>query len=189
LLVAGADSDAELENSAEFLTWDQEAFSRRAPVSVTITKPIADQLTPEPSERATGNNSLLSHSRAYYGRSNSFGAADDSITSPDNDNHAHYLPKTVLGSIPQAQLAQHDQRTILFTNLHEKTTHKDLTGMLRGGRLLDIYLRNDRSATVSFAEGAAEFMNYAKRNDFYIHNKRVKFAPKIVSEVSSCSVK
>ncbi|KAH9871947.1 hypothetical protein J1614_006206 [Plenodomus biglobosus] len=68
-----------------------------------------------------------------------------------------------------------DQRTILITNLPERTTHKDLADIIRGGRLLDIFLRNDRSATVSFVEGAAEFLAYAKRTDIYLHTKRLEF--------------
>lgn len=62
-----------------------------------------------------------------------------------------------------------------ITNLSERTTHKDLAGIIRGGRLLDIFLRSDRSATVSFVEGAADFLAYAKRNDIYLHTKRLEF--------------
>ena len=55
---------------------------------------------------------------------------------------------------PVHHVPVHDQRTILVTNLSDRTTHKDLAGIVRGGRLLDIFLRNDRSATISFVEGA-----------------------------------
>lgn len=68
----------------------------------------------------------------------------------------------------------HDQRTIHIRNLPERTTHKDLVEIIRGGRLLDIYIRNDRTATVSFVEGAAEFLAYTKRNDIYLHTRRVR---------------
>lgn len=68
----------------------------------------------------------------------------------------------------------HGQRTILIANLADRTTHKDIAGVVRGGRLLDIFLRNDRSATVSFVEGAANFLAYVKRNDVYLHAKRVR---------------
>jgi hypothetical protein len=78
---------------------------------------------------------------------------------------------------PVQRIPLHDQRTVLITNLSERTTHKDLAGIVRGGRLLDIFLRNDRSATVSFVEGAAEFLAYAKRNDIYLHTKRVRSTP------------
>lgn len=68
---------------------------------------------------------------------------------------------------------RHDRRTIYFAGLPAGTTHKDLVRVLRGGRILDIYLRKDRSAAVSFVEGAQEFLKYAKRRDIYIHQKRV----------------
>lgn len=67
----------------------------------------------------------------------------------------------------------HDQRTVLISNLPERATHKELTEIIRGGRLLDIFLRNDRTATVSFVEGAGDFLAYAKRADVYLHMKRV----------------
>lgn len=74
---------------------------------------------------------------------------------------------------PLQQVPVHDQRTVLISNLSDRTTHKDITSIIRGGRLLDIFLRHDRTATVSFVEGAAEFLAYAKRNDIYLHQKRV----------------
>ena len=74
---------------------------------------------------------------------------------------------------PAQRIPLHDQRTVLISNLPERSTHKDLTGIIRGGRLLDIFLRSDRTATVSFVEGAADFLAYAKRTDVYLHMKRV----------------
>lgn len=74
---------------------------------------------------------------------------------------------------PSLQIPLHAKRTLFITNLPERTTHKDLVSVVRGGRLLDIFLRHDRSATVAFVEGAAEFLAYAKRNDIYLHTKRV----------------
>ncbi|KAL5114419.1 hypothetical protein ACEQ8H_007674 [Pleosporales sp. CAS-2024a] len=68
-----------------------------------------------------------------------------------------------------------DQRTVLISNLSERTTHKDLAAIIRGGRLLDIFLRSDRTATISFVEGAAAFLAYAKRTDVYLHSKRLEF--------------
>ena len=69
-------------------------------------------------------------------------------------------------------------------NLHERTTYKDLTDAIRGGLLLDIYLKyNDRIAFVSFVESqnAVNFMNYVKRNDVIVHGKRVSLASCISS--------
>lgn len=72
--------------------------------------------------------------------------------------------------------ARSEQRTVMFKGLSEKTTHKDIIGFLRGGTILDVFLRsNERNASVSFVEGssAQQFISYAKRNDIYIHGKRV----------------
>ena len=89
----------------------------------------------------------------------------------DKDDHHLAVPP------PDRQhFARNEQRTILIKNLSDRITHKDIADIVRGGAVLDIYLRpTDRSASVSFVEGAAAqaFMNYAKRNDIYIRGKRV----------------
>ena len=77
------------------------------------------------------------------------------------------------------QYAKWAQRTILAKNLSNRTTHKDIFNVIRGGIILDVYLRlHDRNASISFLEGAAaqDFMGYVKRNDIYIHDKRVRQA-------------
>lgn len=94
------------------------------------------------------------------------------ISDADKDDHALATP------YPEKQhYARSEQRSILIRNLSDRTTHKDIVDIVRGGALLDIYLRvADKSASVSFVEGSAAqaFMNYAKRNDIYIHGKRVR---------------
>ena len=60
----------------------------------------------------------------------------------------------------KGSMSTSEQRTLLFTNLPEKPTHAELTSYIKGGILLDIYVRNDRTAIVSFAEGASEFLHY-----------------------------
>ncbi|KAE8451878.1 hypothetical protein EG329_002719 [Mollisiaceae sp. DMI_Dod_QoI] len=75
---------------------------------------------------------------------------------------------------------QHDKfakRTVLLANLPENTTHSDLVDAVRGGMLLDLYLRgHDRTASISFLEEAAaqEFFSHVKRHDLYIKGKRVE---------------
>jgi hypothetical protein len=99
-----------------------------------------------------------------YNRVNSYGQPDSSVESPkEDDDFNESSPKVPV----------HDQRTVLITNLPERATHRDLCSIIRGGRLLDVFLRNDRTATISFVEGAAEFLAYAKRKDIYLHTKRV----------------
>ncbi|ROW12113.1 hypothetical protein VMCG_00378 [Cytospora schulzeri] len=66
-------------------------------------------------------------------------------------------------------------RSILLTNLAEGVTHGDITEAVRGGQLLDIYMRPDRAVTVSFllASDARAFFDHVRRHDLYIRHKRV----------------
>lgn len=76
----------------------------------------------------------------------------------------------------QRQPSRNEQRTILLCNLSDRTGYKDIVNIIRGGAILSIYLRsNERTASVSFVHGtsAQDFFAYAKRNDIYIHDKRV----------------
>lgn len=66
------------------------------------------------------------------------------------------------------------ERTLLITGLSDRITYKDLTDVIRGGRILYINLRNDRTATVFMLEGAAEFLAHVKRHDLYVQTKRVR---------------
>jgi hypothetical protein len=74
------------------------------------------------------------------------------------------------------QYAKNSQRTIQLSNLPEAATHAEIANVIRGGMLLDLYLRsNDRVAAISFLEEehAKAFFHYVKRNDLYIRGKRV----------------
>ncbi|KAI4275417.1 MAG: hypothetical protein LQ337_003249 [Flavoplaca oasis] len=71
---------------------------------------------------------------------------------------------------------KNDQRTVLLQNLPESVTHRDIVDIVRGGLLLDVYLRTqDRSASVSFVDGSAAqaFLSYAKRNGIYVRGRRL----------------
>ncbi|KAK5653110.1 hypothetical protein OQA88_9209 [Cercophora sp. LCS_1] len=80
---------------------------------------------------------------------------------------------------PKSQRQQFERqctRTIQFTNLPEGITHGDITSAVRGGMLLDIFVRaNERTATVSFlhAADAKKFFEHVRKNDLYIKNKRI----------------
>ncbi|KAM3081054.1 hypothetical protein ACMFMG_005010 [Clarireedia jacksonii] len=82
-------------------------------------------------------------------------------------------------SRPRSQRPTYDkfsQRTVQLMNLPDGVTHLDVVEAVRGGMLLDIYLRaHDRTASVSFLEQAhaQEFFRHVKRNDLYIRGRRV----------------
>lgn len=67
-------------------------------------------------------------------------------------------------------------RTVLLSGLAEGTTHADITDAVRGGLLLDIFLRpHERCCSLSFLHGAdaRAFFDHVRRNDLYIRNKRI----------------
>ncbi|KAF2786137.1 hypothetical protein K505DRAFT_368477 [Melanomma pulvis-pyrius CBS 109.77] len=146
-------------------SWE-EAFVRPQPVPVTMKPPRHFESSPDSDNTAVGDTLQPRQPHSYHGVY-SFGQPDSSIdtTSKGDDFQASSNQRVPI----------HDQRTILINNLSDRATHKDLVGIIRGGRLLDIFLRNDRSATISFVEGAQEFLAYAKRKDIYLHTKRLEF--------------
>ncbi|KAL8935964.1 MAG: hypothetical protein Q9211_004423 [Gyalolechia sp. 1 TL-2023] len=102
----------------------------------------------------------------------------DEVYFPDDvekdESLSFHVPRSEQTSLPKM-----DQRTIIFKNLSDRTTHQDIVNVVRGGLLLDVYVRSsDKSANVSFVHGTAaqEFMVYVKRNDVYIQGRRVAFA-------------
>lgn len=71
------------------------------------------------------------------------------------------------------------KRTLLLSNLPSNVTHRDVTDIIRGGRLIEFWVRpRERNATVTFADAAAasRFLHHARRKDLYINMRRVDAA-------------
>lgn len=66
-----------------------------------------------------------------------------------------------------------ERRTLYFNGLSDRTTYRDLVSVIKGGKLLCVTMRSERAATVSFLDGAPEFLAWTKRNDIYLQSKRV----------------
>jgi hypothetical protein len=76
----------------------------------------------------------------------------------------------------EPQYVQKCTRTVLIQNLPPGATHADVTEVVRGGVLLDVFLRtHDRACSVSFlhAADARYFFDHARKYDLYIKHKRV----------------
>lgn len=121
-----------------------------------------------------------------YDAAHRFGSANADQHEPDDELASVEEPLTELHDDEQWHAQQQSQQqsqqrreprqdhTLLFSSLPEDIKHKDLTSIIKGGRLIQIWLREkERSADVTFAEGAAAFLAYSKRNPFYIRGKRV----------------
>ncbi|QSS50556.1 hypothetical protein I7I53_11290 [Histoplasma capsulatum var. duboisii H88] len=70
-----------------------------------------------------------------------------------------------------------ENRTLLLKGLPERATHRDVVSVIRGGALVDVFLRpRERQASVSFAEGRAaqEFLAFTKRQDLFILDKLIE---------------
>lgn len=112
--------------------------------------------------------------------------------SPNYGFVSHYTPSDIHHSIFQdcspdfndvssspppeqpQQLQQPQQRSIVLSNLPPKATLKDLTKVIRGGALVNIYQRVDQSVVVTFHEGASAFLTHAQSNGVYVHGKRIE---------------
>jgi len=104
----------------------------------------------------------------------------------DDENGASDIESAIEGppganyAKPQGQRQHFEQqciRTIQLSHLAEGTTHADIANAVRGGMLLDIFLRShDRCAMVSFLRSvdAKKFYDHVRRHDLYIRNKRIE---------------
>lgn len=64
-------------------------------------------------------------------------------------------------------------RTLYFCGFPGKTTLRDLLSVIRGGKILNVNMRSSKSATVTFLDAAADYLAWVRKNDIYIHAKRV----------------
>ena len=134
-----------------------------------MVTPLSNEQSPDSDNTAVGEGLIQPRTHVQsYNRVYSFGPPESSFEELEKEDEIEEPTHT--------RVPVHDQRTVLISNLSDRTTHKDLADIIRGGRLLDIFLRNDRCATISFVEGAQDFLAYAKRNDIYLHTKRVSEA-------------
>ncbi|KAF8246270.1 hypothetical protein K440DRAFT_369831 [Wilcoxina mikolae CBS 423.85] len=111
--------------------------------------------------------------RHSHSHGNGFGAnvsptiAPKSESTNENTNGGHYN---------HMQDGNKARRTLFFTNIPKDATYPDLVDVVRGGALVDVWMKNsDRCASVSFVDpaDAEAYFRYAKKNDIYIKGRRV----------------
>ncbi|KAK4193589.1 hypothetical protein QBC35DRAFT_445930 [Podospora australis] len=120
--------------------------------------------------------------------SNGFDWTGNEEVDEEGEEEEGYDDKGVLqrnGTVPGADYAEPDghqqieregHRSVQIVNLPEGTTYADVVNAIRGGQVLDVFLRSkERCASVAFVHPAhaRNFMDHARRNDLYINNKRV----------------
>jgi len=102
----------------------------------------------------------------------SYGMNSSIYDENDFDDDESYADETYHGNSTALQ-GKNERRTLYLSGFSDRTTYRDLLSVIKGGKLLSITMRSERSATVTFLEGAAEFLTWAKRNDIYLLAKRV----------------
>jgi hypothetical protein len=160
-------SEESAQNGGYTTGWSN-LFIRPSSVPVTITAPPHGNPTPGPSEGHPHLDSQGAKANNFSFRHSSFGT-DQHPDSPAGNGYAGEDGSHKSRNLQQEQ----PKRTLNFSNLSDQVTVRDILSIVRGGRVLDVYMRRDRSATVTMLEGAENFLHYARRNDFYLHGKRV----------------
>jgi hypothetical protein len=171
-------------SQAETITEDGGASLR-----TTTPHPQTSDATPSNAatySQANGAENGNGHSHGGGGGHHDHSSWADATGDAENDDMSFDGASPASGVVgatytkPQANRPQFDRdstRTVLLMNLPEGTTHADITSAVRGGMLLDVFIRtNERSAAVSFlhAVEARRFFDYVRKHDMYIKNKRVR---------------
>ncbi len=79
--------------------------------------------------------------------------------------------------LPEPRIERQCIRAVKLMNIAEGTKIADIVRVIRGGRLLDVFVRpQERTASVSFVHQADAQLFYAhvRKHDLYINNKRVR---------------
>lgn len=160
-LLAGEDEALGEPSPYEYVSDETMAKSSNSPASASRSYSTESS----PSSNLVVRDRMLP---SGAGHAVSYDELESSVESPYQEREDPYAARSQAAPVSA-------QRTVLITNLPKHTTYKDLVGVARGGRLLNLILRDNRSATLSFVEDAAEFMAYAKRTDIYLHTKRLEF--------------
>ncbi|KAH9844919.1 RNA recognition motif, partial [Teratosphaeria destructans] len=95
------------------------------------------------------------------------GAFGDAESFDDVGNH---------GNVTHHGQPAHEQRTLYLSGFSERSTFRDLISVIKGGKLLSVSLRPERTATVTFLDphAASSFLAWTKRHDIYLHSKRIE---------------
>ena len=153
-------------------------FSHPSKTYVTISRPQTSPWNKENSDWRSKSAGTIPQvytrgKAAFHGRQIQYTQEEDVSWDPELDKEDISLSTS---RAEKKRYAREEQRTIIVRNLSDRMTHKDIIDIVRGGVLLDVFLRsNEHTASISFVEGSAaqNFMNHVKRNDVYVHGRRV----------------
>ena len=109
---------------------------------------FAPEWPPKSAADSFGYN--LKENRGVYNHHNRPTIEDDCAFTPDLEKDDPFLAGPQQA---RKRFAKMEQRTIFVRNLSDRATHKDIIDFVRGGLVLDVYLRSwERIASISFVE-------------------------------------
>ncbi|PHH61053.1 hypothetical protein CDD81_821 [Ophiocordyceps australis] len=162
--------------------------------AATITAPSLDNIDGRRQRERLASSSLAPVSPPWHHDSRPLGLGNHAWDDDGDDSSSHSLHHAadVLDTdATDAYDARHDARhepthrahierkatrTLILFNLPDGTTHADITSTLRGGLLLDIYIKNrDNTAVVSFLHGAdaRAFFDHVRHNGLHVKRQKV----------------
>ncbi|KAM5491055.1 hypothetical protein MaudMau93_002075 [Microsporum audouinii] len=125
-------------------------------------------------ERST--NLVYHEAKSSMNHASSDNNDDDSLPSDDRLELPIHGEGPATHDSPKQSVNGGENRTVAIKNVPERATHRDITAAVRGGALVDVFLRSrDHMASVSFADtkAAQDFYNYAKRCNLCILDRPV----------------
>lgn len=149
----------------------------------SVIAPV-DRPSPRPLVQ-TPNNEQSAHINNWQPKCTEEEQADNFSrqTSPGTDNTSYpsdgkeeYSASGDKRDSAGSHVSKSEYHTVALKNLPERATHRDIAEAVRGGALVDIFLRTrDRTASVTFvdAKAANEYLMYAKRRNVYVLGKPV----------------
>lgn len=149
---------------------DHEEHGRRAIASVTDCASQVIQISP------SGRPYVKHPIHSLHSSEKVLSTYHDIEISPNRQGTADSAPDP--GAVLEHPMVEHHaQRTVQLYNLPKYVTHAEIIQGIRGGQLLDVFLRpREHIVHISFVESEAahSFFHHVKRNDFYVRGKRVR---------------
>ncbi|KZF22728.1 hypothetical protein L228DRAFT_282815 [Xylona heveae TC161] len=174
-----------------------ELLVHQTPTALNVPKPAADVERPIPSKQpdpgsnpratnaARAPNTLMQGKNSGSGSKSFDFQAGQLAIDKKNDLQAppeRGFPNTSVKANERNDVdtgsdsaLKDERRTLRITGLPKHTTHKKLIEAIRGGALIDIFLKKDGSANVSFvkSDAARNFYEYSSRHGIFILGTKV----------------
>jgi hypothetical protein len=153
---------------------------------------------PKPREKILSSFPTYTQPEPYHNKNWQLPSPDS--TSPEEFEELNYSSISPLKTMPGNQQCgfgqdyeqeegelydiNREDRSVVLKGISPFTTMADVLGVIRGGAVLNIFLRpQQRTAHVSFVEpnAAEKFLIHSKRTDTYVKGKRVSDLPVIIN--------